>query len=59
MSIYFILTKKNVGLTMICNCLRIENMMNISLKYIYLLFSCIQGFYGNFEERKNMLYLKI
>ena len=32
--------------------------MNISLKYIYILFVCTQGFYEIYEEKKNMLYLK-
>ena len=32
--------------------------MIISLKYIYILFICSQGFYEIYEEKKNMLYLK-
>ena len=32
--------------------------MNISLKYIYILFIYAQGFYKIYEEKKNMLYLK-
>ena len=32
--------------------------MKISLKYIYILFICTQGFYEIYEEKKNMLYLQ-
>ena len=33
-------------------------MMNIGLKYIYILVICPQGFYEIYEEKENMLYLK-
>ena len=32
--------------------------MNLSLKYIYILFTYTQGFYEIYEEKKNMLYLQ-
>ena len=33
-------------------------MMNIDLKYIYILFICTQRFYEIYEENKNMFYFK-
>ena len=33
-------------------------MMNIGLKYVYILFICTQGFYEIYEEKKNILYLQ-
>ena len=34
-------------------------MMNIGLKYMYILFSCTIGFYEIYEENINMLYLQL
>ena len=33
-------------------------MINIGLKYIYILFICTHEFYEIYKEKKNVLYLK-